>query len=79
MTPDCPHARIAIELIDQAVGVYCVDCTASVAACWMDRHISESLWNRACEIDPQGNGPIPCDQNRDDVCAICHESTTEKP
>jgi hypothetical protein len=67
---DCIHARVAPEPCDQTLGVLCLDCDTIVAVCWMDEHIPESLWNRACENDTGGN---PCEQSRDDVCAICEQ------
>lgn len=66
---ECKHTRVAPEVCDQTLGVKCLDCNALVAVCW-DTHVPESLWNRACENDPEGK---PCEQNRDDVCGICDE------
>lgn len=68
---DCAHARLTIEVCDQTLGLVCRECETLVAFCWMDDHIPESLWNRACTTDPNGK---PCEQNRDDVCALCGDS-----
>ena len=67
---DCQHARVTPEVCDQTLGVICLDCNTILAACWMDEHIPESLWNRACENDKEAN---TCEQNRDDYCSLCGE------
>lgn len=67
----CQHARVTSEVVDQTLGVFCLDCDTHLAWCWMERHVPESLWNRACENDTDA---VPCEQGRDDVCAICKES-----
>lgn len=64
----CPHERVVPEICDQTLGVSCLDCRSLVAVCWADTHIPESLWNRACVGQ---NSAHPCDQNRDDYCALC--------
>ena len=64
----CVHARLRIEACDQTLGLACEDCGDPVAHCWMDEHIPERLWNRACTNDPDGNR---CEQDRDDICALC--------
>lgn len=65
---ECGHARVEAAVCDQTLAVVCADCDMHLAACWRDEHIPESLWNRACENDPSCK---PCEQGRDDVCAIC--------
>jgi hypothetical protein len=72
--PECPHARLRIEGMDQTLGLVCEDCGECMAYCWMDDHIPESLWNRACTNYPGGN---PCEQSRDNVCALCEEPIKE--
>lgn len=66
----CTHTRVAPAACDQTLAVVCLDCHLQLAVCWMDQHIPESLWNRACQNDPEA---VPCQQNRDDVCALCEE------
>lgn len=68
MGEPCKHYRVTSEPCDQTLGVVCMDCNTLLTVCWMDDHIPESLWNRACENDKDS---ILCVQNRDDVCAIC--------
>lgn len=70
MTEHCEHRRVVPEVVDQTLGVFCMDCKLHLAACWDPEHIPESLWNRACGNDPDA---VPCEQGRDDVCAICGE------
>ena len=70
---DCAHTRVAPDVYDQTLGVYCLDCRETLGVCWADDHIPESLWNRACENDPTY---LECDESRPDVCAICHEPIT---
>ncbi len=65
---ECPHTNVIPEPCDQTLSVSCLDCGTFLAACWGEKHVPESLWNRACVNLP---GSVPCDQNRDDVCAIC--------
>jgi hypothetical protein len=72
---DCQHARVVSEVCDQTLGVLCLDCGTILAVCWGDDHIPESLWNRACENDKEAN---PCEQSRDDHCALCGEHTEPK-
>lgn len=73
----CPHLHVAPETIDQTLGVQCRDCLATLAFCWQDNHIPESLWNRACE---NAADAVPCDQSRDDCCALCGEPmATDSP
>lgn len=64
---DCTHHKVKPAVIDQTLGVECVECGWLLAACW-DDHVPESLWNRACKNDSDAK---PCDKNRDDYCAIC--------
>jgi len=67
----CAHDHVRPEICDQTLGVVCTDCNVLVAFCWSDDHIPESLWNRVCTQRPdEGN---PCEQNRDDHCALCGE------
>jgi len=75
----CEHLRVAIGPCDQTVEVYCLDCRLHLAACWDPEHIPESLWNRACENDPDDVQPIRCEQSRDDVCAICERLFHKEP
>lgn len=65
-----PHDRVKPEVCDQTLGVACLDCNELLAWCWSDKHLPESLWNRACQNDPEA---VPCEQSRDGVCAICGE------
>ena len=67
---DCQHENVTPEVCDQTLGVLCLDCNTILAVCWMDEHIPESLWNRACENDKEAN---TCEQNRDDYCSLCGE------
>jgi hypothetical protein len=67
----CQHARIAPEICDQTIGVVCLDCNDRLAVCWMKDHVSESLWNRACQNDAEAT---PTQESRDNVCAICGEN-----
>lgn len=67
---DCRHARVTPEVCDQTIGVACLECGELLAWCWSEHHIPESLWNRACVNDDEA---VPCDQNRDDHCALCGE------
>jgi hypothetical protein len=66
----CKHERLTVDVCDQTLAVVCIDCDHQLAVCWMDEHIPESLWNRACANDCTSR---PCEQSRDDVCAICEE------
>ena len=68
---DCSHVRVKPEPCDQTLGVLCLDCDTLIAVCWSDEHIPESLWNRACLSD---SGANPCEQSRDDHCALCGEA-----
>jgi len=70
MNEDCKHARVAPEVCDQTLGVYCLDCNEGLVVCWMKEHIPESLWNRACTNDVDA---VPCERDRDNYCAICGE------
>jgi hypothetical protein len=74
---ECKHARVRSAVCDQTLGVDCLDCNTNIAVCWMDDHIPESLWNRVCDCgyDP---GAKRCEQNRDDVCALCGEKIVTK-
>ncbi len=65
----CVHPKVRPAVIDQTLGVECVDCGEMLAVCW-DDHVPESLWNRACANDPNAK---PCGQGRDDHCGICGE------
>jgi hypothetical protein len=69
----CEHVRLKPDICDQALGVVCLDCNEFIACCWGDAHVSERLWNRACENDSDG---IPCERSRGDICALCGESFT---
>lgn len=71
----CPHEHVAPEVCDQTLGVICTACKTVLAVCWMDDHIPESLWNRACAQDPQAK---PCEQNRDNFCSLCGEPIPKK-
>ena len=71
MTAPCAHANVVAQVCDQTLGVVCVDCKTLLAWCWAETHVPESLWNRAAKTDLDANA---CEQNRDDVCAICGES-----
>jgi hypothetical protein len=64
----CPHTNVTPEVCDQTLGVSCSDCSELLHICWMDDHIPESLWNRAASSLPDA---IPCEESRDNVCAIC--------
>lgn len=67
---ECTHGLVAPEVCDQTLGVACLICRKLVAVCWADDHVSEFLWNRAVEGSDEF---VPCEQNRDDHCAICEE------
>jgi hypothetical protein len=71
----CPHANVVPEVCDQTLGVACNDCNTLLGVCWMDDHVSEKLWNRACKnADPVEWGDVkPCEQDRDDFCFLCGE------
>jgi hypothetical protein len=70
----CEHKLLAPEVVDQTLGVKCLDCDVLVAVCWDDdQHIPETLWNRACANDPNF---IRTEHDRPDVCALC-EATIE--
>ena len=70
---DCTHDQVSPAFCDQTLGVACRACGALLGVCWAERHVSEALWNRACLNDDEAN---PCEQSRDDVCAICEQSVT---
>jgi len=72
---ECQHARVVSEVCDQTLGVLCLDCSTLLSYCWGDEHIPESLWNRACKFDEGAN---PCEQSRDDFCALCSEHMEPK-
>lgn len=67
MSKPCLHINADAEVVDQTLGVTCPDCEYQ-AACWMDEHVPESIWNKACK---NTEGCKPCEQNRDDVCFLC--------
>lgn len=67
----CEHARVAPAVCDQTLGVKCLDCDDLLCWCWCDRHVPESLWNRAAPAWPDA---VPCAENRENVCALCGES-----
>ena len=72
----CEHQHVKPETVDQTLGVACTDCHRLLAWCWADHHVPESLWNRACKWEaPTGTaaGAVPCEQDRDDFCAVCDE------
>ncbi len=69
MRETCRHPRMTPEVFDQTLGVVCPDCSLK-AWCWAENHCSEALWNLACKNDPTAN---PCEQDRDDHCALCDE------
>ncbi len=69
-TEPCAHDEVLPAPCDQTVCVECWKCRMVLDWCWGDRHIPESLWNRAC-AHPNDLGAKPCEQSRDDVCAIC--------
>jgi hypothetical protein len=71
----CLHNQLVFEVMDQTAGVACKDCNTTLAYCWMDNHIPESLWNRLCDQDPQAKR---CEQNRDNICGICKEAFDPK-
>ena len=73
---ECPHARLKPEAVDQTLGVVCLDCDALLHWCWMDNHIPETVWNRACKNEPEAK---PCAQNRADRCAICDHACPPDP
>ena len=64
----CEHPRVAPEGMDQTLGVICLDCDMVLAYCWMDEHIPESLWNRACLSD---DSAVPRKLSRENVCSLC--------
>lgn len=66
----CEHIQFRPEVCDQTLGVVCLDCKSVIAFCWGEDHASENLWNKACDNDISA---IPCEQDRDSVCAICGE------
>lgn len=69
---DCKHPRLCAVPADQTIGVECPDCNF-FKCCWSDEHINEALWNLACT---NSRAAVPCEQSRDDVCAICGEPMT---
>lgn len=66
----CKHLWVKTVWLDQTLGVECMACGLTLAYCWADEHVPESLWNRACKTSPTSK---PCQENRDDVCAICEQ------
>lgn len=74
-TDNCPHDRTAPEAVDQTLGVVCLDCDGLLHWCWMDNHIPEFAWNRACKNDAEAR---PCEQNREDHCAVCKETIAKE-
>lgn len=72
---DCEHSNVGARPCDQTLAVFCKICNAHIAACWMEEHIPESLWNRACK---NTSGYNPCELDRDNVCAICGEAVVVK-
>lgn len=65
---DCKHESVSSIVLDQTLGVECNTCYHLLAYCWMDEHLPESLWNKACINDVDCN---VCDEDRDDYCVIC--------
>jgi hypothetical protein len=72
---ECPHEHLKPEVVDQTLGVACLDCDELLYYCWGSEHVPESIWNRACE---SGRSCRPCEQSRDDRCAICHRACALK-
>lgn len=68
---ECGHERLKPEVMDQTLGVVCMDCGAALHWCWAERCLPESAWNRACLNDPDAR---PTEQSRDDHCAICGDA-----
>lgn len=72
----CIHNQVFPVFRDQSLGVACLACKAPLGVCWgADQHVSEALWNRACLNDDEAN---PCEQNRDDHCAICERTMPDQ-
>lgn len=71
---NCEHKIILPEVVDQTLGVACLECNTLLAHCWGDEHIPESLWNRSCETQMMpGNDFIKCEESRDNFCALCRD------
>ena len=78
MTPEgdaetCEHAETLPVALDQTAGVECWKCRTVLGYCWMDKHVSEAMWNRACG---ESSDFKPCEQSRENVCAICSQGFT---
>lgn len=71
----CPHENVVPEAVDQTLGVACNDCNVLLGACWMDGHVSEALWNKACANRPDEG--TPCEQSRTFICFLCGEPIAE--
>ncbi len=69
----CTHDRLKPEVVDQTLGVGCLDCDTLLCWCRTENHVPESVWNRACKNDTTAR---LCEQNRDDHCAICGHACT---
>ena len=72
----CPHDNLVPEPCDQTLGVACNDCNLVLGVCWMDHHVSESIWNRAvANVQARGVEEFadckPCAESREDVCFLC--------
>lgn len=77
MITNCSHINLTTTICDQTLGISCIDCNQLLAWCWNEHHIPESMWNRACQNDPEA---VSRETNRDDYCALCCEeiSTIKK-
>ena len=73
---DCKHESVKPTVVDQTLGVMCLRCDMLLAWCWMERHMSERLWNKACENDA---GAKRCENDREDVCALCGDKFNNNP
>lgn len=68
MSDLCSHKNSVPEVMDQTLGVACNDCNLVLGYCWGKKHVSESVYNRACMNDLDF---IPCAKSRDNFCAVC--------
>ena len=80
MIVDCEHNRVVPEVMDQTIGVGCLDCDFALYVCWGAEHVPVSLWNRACAAPGfEDCAPVAEDHGQ---CAICGEpcavGTTEE-
>ena len=71
---DCEHKRITPAVLDQTIGVVCVDCGHVVAVEWMEDTIPVQLWNEAVRQTKE-RGDKDCEDWKPaepKVCWRCH-------